>query len=91
LLFIVPQQFTLVLQVLQGRQPPKQLNSFDHPGHFIYADQLGFCEKKEIDTTLPLKQTKRNFAHEYAWFPDADTGRMRRFQQMHVTLVGTRS
>jgi hypothetical protein len=44
--FIVdPQQLTLVEQPVQRRQPPKQLNSFDHPGHFICADQLGFCEK----------------------------------------------
>jgi hypothetical protein len=66
----------LVEQLLQGRQPPKQLNSFDHLGNFIFVDQLGFCEKKEIDRTLPLKQTKRNFVREYAWFADADTERM---------------
>jgi hypothetical protein len=67
----------LVEQLLQVRQPPKKLNSFDQLGNFIFADQLGFCEKKEIDTTLPLKQTKRNFVREYAWFADADTERMR--------------
>jgi hypothetical protein len=87
----LPQQLTLVEQLLQGRQPPNQLNSFDHFGHFICADQLGLCEETEIDTTLPLKQTKRHFAREYAWFVDADTGRMQRFQQMHFTMGGTRS
>jgi hypothetical protein len=73
---MMPQQLTLVEQLLQVRQPPKQLNSFDQLGNFIF-DQLGFCEKKEIDRILPLKQTKRNFVREYAWFADADTGRMR--------------
>jgi hypothetical protein len=72
-------------------QPPKQVNSFTHPGHIICADQLGLCEKTEIDTTLPLKQTKRNFAREYAWFADADIGRIRRFQQTHFTMGATRS
>jgi hypothetical protein len=73
LLVIVPKQLTLVEQLLQGRQPPKQLNSFDQLGNFIF-DQLGFCEKIEIDRILQLKQTKRNFVRGFA---DADTGRMR--------------
>jgi hypothetical protein len=46
-LVIEPQQLTLVEQLLQGRQPPKQLNSFDHLGNFIFADQLGFWRKKK--------------------------------------------
>jgi hypothetical protein len=59
----------LVEQLLQGRQPPKQLNSFDQLEDFI-LDRLGFCEKIEIDRILPLKQTKRNFIRGFCWFPE---------------------
>jgi hypothetical protein len=84
---------TLVEQSLQGRQPPKQLNSFDQLGNFI-LDQLvfrGFRETIEIDRVLPLKQTKRSFLRGFRGFADADSGRMRRFQQIHATMGGTRS
>jgi hypothetical protein len=90
LLFPEPQQFRVTEQSLQGRQPPKQLNSFDQLGNFI-LDQLvfrGFRETIEIDRVLPLKQTKRSFLRGFA---DADSGRMRRFQQIHSTMGGTRS
>jgi hypothetical protein len=89
-LFPETQQFTVTAQSLQGRQPPKQLNSFDQLGNFI-LDQLvfrGFRETIEIDRVLPLKQTKRSFLRGFA---DADSGRMRRFQQIHSTMGGTRS
>jgi hypothetical protein len=94
-LFPEPQQFrvTLAEQSLQGRQPPKQLNSFDQLGNFI-LDQLvfrGFRETIEIDRVLPLKQTKRSFLRGFRGFADADSGRMRRFQQIHSTMGGTRS
>jgi hypothetical protein len=50
-LFPETQQFTVTAQSLQGRQPPKQLNSFVKLGNFI-LDQLvfpGFRETIEID------------------------------------------
>jgi hypothetical protein len=94
-LFPELQQFrvTLVEQSLQGKQPPKQLNSFDQLENFI-TDQLvfrGFRETIEIDRVLPLKQTKRSFLRGFREFADADSGKMRRFQQIHSTMGGTRS
>jgi hypothetical protein len=73
-LFPEPQQFRVTEQSLQGRQPPKQLNSFDQLGNFILGQLVfrGFRETIEIDRVLPLKQTKRSFlrgfadAHPYA-------------------------
>jgi hypothetical protein len=84
-LFPETQQFTVTAQSLQGRQPPKQLNSFDQLGNFI-LDQLvfrGFRETIEIDRVLPLKQIKRSFLRGFA---DADSGRMRRLQQIPATM-----
>jgi hypothetical protein len=70
-LFPELQQFrvTLVEQLLQGTQPPKQLNSFDQLGNFI-LDQLvfrGFGETIEIDRVLPLKQRKKKLPPWVSW------------------------
>lgn len=73
---LVPKQLMLVEQLLQGRQPPKQLNGFNQLGNFIF-DPLGFCEKIEIDRILPLKQTQRNFVPGFCGVADPDPGRMR--------------